>query len=29
MYLVEKGKAILLQAPYGPEGGYRYSCTLP
>jgi len=24
-----KGKVIPLQAPCGPEGGYRYSSTLP
>ena len=27
--LVKEGKVIPLQGQCGPEGGQRYSCTLP
>ena len=29
IYLIKKGKVILLQAWCGPDGGLRYSSTLP
>jgi len=29
LYIKSKGKVFPLQARCGPEGGYRYSSTLP